>query len=124
GVGGGPPVTSKNAALIGPQAWKPWKSLTPRPLTKITWRPTDRLAVLMVASTPTTGEFHETLIGRALPPAEAGVPMSNAAAPTLRLKALFDQAKLVLAVGCDGTPCGTDAGLVTTVLASGPCEVR
>ena len=49
GVGVGPPVTSKNAALIGPQVWKPWKSLTPRPCTKITWRPTDRLAVFMVA---------------------------------------------------------------------------
>src|SRR5436190_11835500 len=42
GVGVVPPVTSRNAALIGPQVWKPWKSLTPRPCTKITWRPTDR----------------------------------------------------------------------------------
>ena len=53
GVGVGPPVTSRNAALIGPQVWKPWKSLTPRPCTKITWRPADRLAVFMVASTAT-----------------------------------------------------------------------
>ena len=36
GVGVGPPVTSRNAALIGPQVWKPWKSLTPRPCAKIT----------------------------------------------------------------------------------------
>ena len=36
GVGVEPPVTSRNAALIGPQVWKPWKSLTPRPRTKIT----------------------------------------------------------------------------------------
>ena len=36
GVGVGPPVTSRNAALTGPQVWKPWKSLTPRPRTKIT----------------------------------------------------------------------------------------
>src|SRR6478736_890788 len=49
GVGVAPPVTSRNAALIGPQVGKPWKSLTPRPRTKITWRPTDRLAVFMVA---------------------------------------------------------------------------
>ena len=36
GVGVVPPVTSRNAALIGPQVWKPWKSFTPRPCTKIT----------------------------------------------------------------------------------------
>ena len=36
GVGVAPPVTSKNAALIGPQVWKPWKLFTPRPRTKIT----------------------------------------------------------------------------------------
>jgi hypothetical protein len=35
GVGVEPPVTSRNAALIGPQVWKPWKLLTPRPCTKI-----------------------------------------------------------------------------------------
>src|SRR5258705_13070148 len=83
GVGGGgtlgggvaPPVTSKNAALIGPQVWKPWKSLTPRPCTKITWRPTDRLAVFMVASTATVGELNEPFIGMAVPPAHGGVSM-------------------------------------------------
>ena len=75
GVGVGPPVTSRNAALIGPQVWKPWKSLTPRPRTKITWRPTDRLAVFMVASTATVGELNEPLIGMAVPPAQGGVSM-------------------------------------------------
>src|SRR5438874_12623812 len=75
GVGVGPPVTSKNAALIGPQVWKPWKSLTPRPCTKITWRPTDRLAVFMIASTATVGESNEPFIGMAVPPAQGGVSM-------------------------------------------------
>ena len=75
GVGVAPPVTSKNAALIGPQVWKPWKSLTPRPCTKITWRPTDRLAVFMVASTATVGESNEPFIGMAVPPAQGGVSM-------------------------------------------------
>ena len=75
GVGVGPPVTSRNAALIGPQVWKPWKSLTPRPRTKITWRPTDRLAVFMVASTATVGESNEPFIGTAVPPAQGGVSM-------------------------------------------------
>ena len=75
GVGVGPPVTSRNAALIGPQVWKPWKSLTPRPCTKITWRPTDRLAVFMVPSTATVGESNEPFIGMAVPPAQGGVSM-------------------------------------------------
>jgi hypothetical protein len=75
GVGVGPPVTSRNAALIGPQVWKPSKSLTPRPCTKITWRPTDRLAVFMVASTATVGESNEPFIGMAVPPAQGGVSM-------------------------------------------------
>ena len=76
GVGvGPPPVTSRNAALIGPQVWKPWKSLTPRPRTKITWRPTDRLAVFMVASTATVGELNVPFIGMAVPPAQGGVSM-------------------------------------------------
>ena len=75
GVGVGPPVTSRNAALIGPQVWKPWKSLTPRPCTKITWRPTDRLAVFMVALTATVGELNEPFIGMAVPPAQGGVSM-------------------------------------------------
>ena len=75
GVGVGPPVTSRNAALIGPQVWKPWKSLTPRPCTKITWRPTNRLAVFMVASTATVGESNEPFIAMAVPPAQGGVSM-------------------------------------------------
>ncbi len=75
GVGVGPPVTSRNAALIGPQVWKPWKSLTPRPRTKITWRPTDRLAVFMVALTGTVGELNVPFIGMAVPPAQGGVSM-------------------------------------------------
>lgn len=75
GVGVGPPVTSRNAALIGPQVWKPWTSLTPRARTKIRWRPTDRLAVLMVASTATVGESNEPFIGMAVPPAQGGVSM-------------------------------------------------
>jgi hypothetical protein len=75
GVGVEPPVTSRNAALIGPQVWKPWKSLTPRPCTKITWRPTDRLAVSMVASTGTVGELNVPFIGMAVPPAQGGVSM-------------------------------------------------
>ena len=75
GVGVGPPVTSRNAALIGPQVWKPWKSFTPRPRTKITWRPTDRLAVFMVASTATVGELNVPFIGMAVPPAQGGVSM-------------------------------------------------
>ena len=75
GVGVGPPVTSRNAALIGPQVWKPWKSLTPRPCTKITWRPTDRLAVFMVASTATVGELNAPFIAMAVPPAQGGVSM-------------------------------------------------
>ena len=74
-VGVGPPVTSRNAALIGPQVWKPWKSLTPRPRTKITWRPTDRLAVFMVALTATVGELNVPFIGMAVPPAQGGVSM-------------------------------------------------
>ena len=75
GVGVGPPVTSRNAALIGPQVWKPWKSLTPRPRTKITWRPTDRLAVFMVASTATVGELNVPFIGMAVPAPQGGVSM-------------------------------------------------
>ena len=75
GVGVAPPVTSRNAALIGPQVWKPWKSLTPRPCTKITWRPTDRVAVFMVASTATVGELNVPFIGMAVPPAQGGVSM-------------------------------------------------
>ena len=75
GVGVEPPVTSRNAALIGPQVWKPWKSLTPRPRTKITWRPTDRLAVSMVALTATVGELNVPFIGMAVPPAQGGVSM-------------------------------------------------
>jgi len=75
GVGVGPPVTSRNAALIGPQVWKPWKSFTPRPCTKITWRPTDRLALFMVASTATVGESNEPFIGMAVPPTQGGVSM-------------------------------------------------
>ena len=75
GVGVAPPVTSRNAALIGPQVWKPWKSVTPRPCTKITWRPTDRLAVFMVASTATVGELNVPFIGMAVPPAQGGVSM-------------------------------------------------
>jgi len=73
GVGVAPPVTSRNTALIGPQVWKPWKSLTPRPCTKIMWRPADRLAVSMVASTATVGESNEPFIGMAVPPAQGGV---------------------------------------------------
>ena len=73
GVGVAPPVTSRNAALIGPQVWKPWKSLTPRPRTKITWRPADRLAVFMVASTATVDELNAPFIAMAAPPAQGGV---------------------------------------------------
>ena len=75
GVGVEPPVTSRNAALIGPQVWKPWKLFTPRPRTKITWRPTDRLAVFMVALTATVGELNVPFIGMAVPPAQGGVSM-------------------------------------------------
>ena len=75
GVGVPPPVTSRNAALIGPQVWKPWKSFTPRPRTKITWRPIDRLPVFMVASTATVGELNVPFIGMAVPPAQGGVSM-------------------------------------------------
>jgi hypothetical protein len=75
GVGVAPPVTSRNAALTGPQVWKPWKSLTPRPRTKITWRPTDRLAVFMVALTATVAELNVPFIGMAVPPAQGGVSM-------------------------------------------------
>src|SRR6266576_3037526 len=75
GVGVGPPVTSRNAALIGPQVWKPWKSFTPRPCTKITWRPADRLAVSTVASTATVGESNEPFIGMAVPSSQGGVSM-------------------------------------------------
>ena len=75
GVGVAPPVTSRNAALTGPQVWKPWKALTPRPRTKITWRPIDRLVVLMVASTATVGELNVPFIGMAVPPAQGGVSM-------------------------------------------------
>ena len=75
GVGVAPPVTSRNAALIGPQVWKPWKSLTPRPRTKMTWRPADRLAVFMVASTATVGELNAPFIAMAAPPAHGGVSM-------------------------------------------------
>jgi len=73
GVGVGPPVTSRNAALIGPQVWKPWKSLTPRPCTKIMWRPIERLAVSTVASTATVDELNAPFIWMAVPPAQGGV---------------------------------------------------
>src|SRR6476620_4463353 len=73
GVGVAPPVTSRNAALIGPQVCKPWKSLTPRPRTKITWRPTDRLPVFMVALTGTVGAVNVPFIGVAMPPNHGGV---------------------------------------------------
>jgi hypothetical protein len=75
GVGVPPPVTSRNAALIGPHVWKPWKSFTPRPRTKITWRPIDRLPVFMVALTATVGELNVPFIGMAVPPAQGGVSM-------------------------------------------------
>ena len=75
GVGVPPPVTSRNAALIGPQVWKPWKSFTPRPRTNITWRPIDRLAVFMVALTATVGALNVPFIGMAVPPAQGGVSM-------------------------------------------------
>ena len=75
GVGVPPPVTSRNAALIGPQVWKPWKSFTPRPRTKITWRPIGRLPVFMVALTGTVGELNVPFIGMAVPPAQGGVSM-------------------------------------------------
>ena len=75
GVGVPLPATSRNAALIGPQVWKPWKSFTPRPRTKITWRPTDRLVVFMVALTATVGELNVPFIGMAVPPAQGGVSM-------------------------------------------------
>ena len=73
GVGVAPPVTSRNAALNGPQVWKPWKSFTPRPRTKITWRPTDRPVVSMVALTGTVGELKVPLMGIAVPPSHGGV---------------------------------------------------
>ena len=75
GVGVEPPVTSRNAALIGPQVWKPWTSFTPRPRTKITWRPTDKLPVFMVPSTATVGELNVPFIGMAVPPVQGGVSM-------------------------------------------------
>jgi hypothetical protein len=75
GVGVGPPVTVRNAALIGPQVWKPWKSVTPRPRTKITWRPADKLAVFIVALTATVAEVNAPLMGMAVPPAQGGVSM-------------------------------------------------
>src|SRR5205823_1392149 len=74
-VGVAPPVTSRNAAQIGPQVWEPWKSLTPRPRAKITWRPIGRLAVFMVASTTTVGELNVPFIGMAVPPFQGGVSM-------------------------------------------------
>src|ERR1051325_631380 len=73
GVAVPPPVTSRNAALIGPQVCKPWKSVTPRPCTKIMWRPNDRLAVSMVASTATVGELNPPFIGIPVPPSHGGV---------------------------------------------------
>jgi hypothetical protein len=73
GVGVVPPVTSRNVALIGPQVCKPWKSLAPRPRTKITWRPTDRLPVFMVALTGTVGALNVPFIGVAVPPTHGGV---------------------------------------------------
>ena len=73
GVGVAPPVVSRNAALTGPQVWKPWKSLTPRPRTKITWRPTERPVVSMVALTGTVGELKVPLMGIAVPPSHGGV---------------------------------------------------
>jgi hypothetical protein len=76
GVGVGPPVaTSRNAALIGPQVWKLWKSLTPRPRTKITCRPGDRPVVFIVALTAAVVEVNVPFIGMAVPPAQGGVSM-------------------------------------------------
>ena len=75
GVGVAPPVTSRNAALIGPQVWKPWKLFTPRPRTKIMWRPNDRPVVFIVAVTATVGVVNEPPIEMAVPPAQGGVSM-------------------------------------------------
>ncbi len=75
GVGVVPSVTSRKAAVIGPHVWNPWKSFTPRPRAKIIWRPTDRLAVLMVALTGTVGELNVPFIGMAVPPVQGGVSM-------------------------------------------------
>src|SRR4029077_11458663 len=72
---GAPGVTSRNAALIGPQVWKVWKLFTPRPRTKIMWRPTDKLVVSMVALTGTVGELNVPFVGMAVPPAQGGVSM-------------------------------------------------
>src|SRR5215212_9421770 len=74
GVGVGPPgVMVSQAAEIGPQVSKPWNWLTPRPRTKIRWRPTDRLAVLMVACTGTVWLPKAPVMGTAVPPAQGGV---------------------------------------------------
>ena len=76
GVGVGPPVaTSRKAAVIGPQVSRPWTLFTPRPRTKITWRPNDRLAVFIVALTATVAELNVPFIGMAVPPAQGGVSM-------------------------------------------------
>src|ERR1043166_475599 len=74
GVGTGP-VISRNAALIGPQVWKPWKLFTPRPRTKMMWRPTDRPVVFMVAVTGSVCASNELMMGMAVPPAQGGVSM-------------------------------------------------
>ena len=71
-----PPITSRKAALIGPQVWKPWKLFTPRPRTKITCRPSERLAVFIVASTATVGELNVPFMGMAVPPAQGGVSIN------------------------------------------------
>ena len=73
GVGVAPPVTSRKAALIGPQVWKPSKSFAPRPRTKIRWRPTDKLPVFMVVFTATVDELNVPFIGMAEPPVQGGV---------------------------------------------------
>jgi len=41
----------------------------------MTWRPADKLAVSIVASTATVGESNEPFIGIAVPPAQGGVSM-------------------------------------------------
>ena len=75
GVGVPPSTTSRKAAVIGPQVSRPWKLFTPRPRTKIMWRPNDRPVVFIVAVTATVGVVNEPPIEMAVPPAQGGVSM-------------------------------------------------
>ena len=74
GVAVPPASTSRKAAETMPQVWKPEKLFTPRPRTKMTWRPGVSEVVSMVADTATVCEPPKVPdIAMGTPPAQGGV---------------------------------------------------